>query len=405
MSIENVIIVERVDSENSLALDINGVNHWNAIPLLVRQRAGEVMGGKGAVIFNPAVNEWQRIEVTKVGEKIEKIKMQLSAEPSKPKSVKVKEVVAADLDLATKNIIEFVHTAPEFKPNDLIMSDVKWKYLVRNIMRGQNIMMVGDSGMGKTVAAMNAAKALNRPLYIIGMGSTQDPRATLIGNTQFNKDSGTFFAESRFVSAIQEENAVILLDELSRANAEAWNILMPVLDPNQRALQLDEKPGSPIVKVHPSVSFIATANIGFQYTSTRVMDRAMLDRFTTIEMDLLSSEQELHLLTLKVPGVSKEFLKTITNITSDIRSELKSEVPRISTQISTRAAIEIASLLRDGFTIVEAAEIAIYPFYSEEGGAQSERVYIKQLVQKYIKDDKVASTLMGDSAKPEDHPF
>jgi nitric oxide reductase NorQ protein len=225
------------------------------------------------------------------------------------------------------------------------------------------------------------------------MGSTQDPRATLIGNTQFNKTDGTFFAESRFVQAIQEENAVILLDELSRANGEAWNILMPVLDPNQRALQLDEKPGSPIVKVHPSVSFIATANIGFQYTSTRVMDRAMLDRFTTIEMDLLTKEQEALLLNLKVPQVSKEDIKVITNITNDIRSELRSEVPRISTQISTRAAIEIAALLRDGFTIVEAAEIAIYPFYSSEGGAQSERVYVKQLVQKYIKDEAVPENL------------
>ena len=380
------------------AIDTNGVNHWDSIPVLVRQRAMEVMGGKGSIIYNPNCEEWQRIEVSKIGEKIDKIKLTASTTDAKPKAPKVtKEVKKADLDEATKDVINFVHSAPEFKPNDLIMADVKWKYLVRNIMRGQNIMMVGDSGMGKTVAAIAAARSLERPLYIIGMGSTQDPRATLIGNTQFNKDSGTFFAESRFVNAIQEENAVIILDELSRANGEAWNILMPVLDPNQRALQLDEKPGSPIVKVHPTVSFIATANIGFQYTSTRVMDRAMLDRFTTIEMDLLNKDQELHLLSLKVPEVSKINLKAITDITSDIRSELRSDVPRISTQISTRAAIEIAALLRDGFTLVEAAEIAIYPFYSEEGGAQSERVYIKQLVQKYIKDESVPDSLTNPS--------
>ena len=207
------------------AIDTNGVNHWDSIPVLVRQRAMEVMSGKGSIIYNPNCEEWQRIEVSKIGEKIDKIKLTASTTDAKPKAPKVtKEVKKADLDEATKDVINFVHSAPEFKPNDLIMADVKWKYLIRNIMRGQNIMMVGDSGMGKTVAAIAAARSLERPLYIIGMGSTQDPRATLIGNTQFNKDSGTFFAESRFVNAIQEENAVIILDELSRANGEAWNI-------------------------------------------------------------------------------------------------------------------------------------------------------------------------------------
>jgi hypothetical protein len=335
---EEIIVILSVKEFE--AIDSNGVNHWDSIPVLVRQRAAEVLGGKGSIVYNPNVGEWQRIEVSKIKEKIEKINLSLISSDSKPKAPKVtKEVKKADLDEATKDVINFVHTAPEFKPNDLIMADVKWKYLIRNIMRGQNIMMVGDSGMGKTVAAIHAARSLERPLYIIGMGSTQDPRATLIGNTQFNKENGTFFAESRFVNAIQEENAVIILDELSRANGEAWNILMPVLDPNQRCLQLDEKPGSPIVKVHPTVSFIATANIGFQYTSTRVMDRAMRDRFTTIEMDLLNKDQELHLLSLKVPEVSKPNLKAITDITSDIRSELRSDVPRISTQKIGRAHV------------------------------------------------------------------
>ena len=36
-------------------------------------------------------------------------------------------------------------------------------------------------------------------------------------------------------------------------------------------------------------------------------------------------------------------------------------------------------------TLEEAAEITIYPFFEEAGGAQSERVYIKQFVQKFVK--------------------
>ena len=389
-----IIVVASVDIDREWAIDHGGVNRFDYIPKLVRDRAASNVGGKGSIIYNPVVKEWQRVEYDLINEKVSRIASRLSEDKSAQKEAKItKKPAKANLDEATANVINFVHSAPEFKPEDLIMQDVKWKYLIRNILRGQNILMVGDSGMGKTIAAMTAAKALERPLYIFPMGSSQDPRATLIGSTQFNKESGTYFAESRFVHAIQEENAVIILDELSRANGEAWNILMPVLDANQRSLQLDEKPGSPIVKVHPSVSFIATANVGFQYTSTRVMDRALKDRFVTIEMDLLNQKEEAQLLKYKLPEVDNETIKAITQITSDIRSEMKSESPRISTQISTRVAIEIASLLRDGFTLSEAAEIAIYPYYPEEGGAQSERVYVKQLVQKYIKDDSQPSSL------------
>lgn len=385
---KEIIVIESVDLSLELALGRDNINHWNKIPVLVRQRAASMVGTKGSIIYNPSVDEWQRVEYDRIDEKISKITSRLAEGSSPQKEAKTtRKIAKPDLDEATTNVINFVHSAPEFKPESLIMQDVKWKYLIRNILRGQNILMVGDSGMGKTVAAITAAKALERPLYIFPMGSSQDPRATLIGNTQFSKDSGTYFAESRFVQAIQEEGAVIILDELSRANGEAWNILMPVLDPNQRSLQLDEKPGSPVVKVHPSVSFIATANVGFQYTSTRVMDRALKDRFVTIEMDLLNQKEEAQLLKYKMPELDSEQIKSITQITSDIRSEMKSESPRISTQISTRVAIEIASLLRDGFTLPEAAEIAIYPYYPEEGGAQSERVYVKQLVQKYIKDE------------------
>ena len=145
--------------------------------------------------------------------------------------------------------------------------------------------MTGPSGCGKTMAAKSLINALDRPQFYFNLGATQDPRASLIGNTHFAKDTGTYFSESLFVKAIQTENAVILLDEISRAHPEAWNILMTVLDQGQRYLRLDEADGAPTINVAEGVSFIGTANIGNEYTSTRVMDRALLDRFVVIEMD------------------------------------------------------------------------------------------------------------------------
>jgi nitric oxide reductase NorQ protein len=231
----------------------------------------------------------------------------------------------------------------------------------------------------------------SRPFFYLNLGSSQDPRATLIGNTHFDKSRGTFFSESTFVRAIQTPNAIILLDELTRAHPDAWNILMTVLDYGQRYLRLDEAEGSPIVKVADGVTFIATANMGSEYTSTRVLDRAMMDRFTVIEMDLLTNIEELNLLQYMFPDVSVDDLISVSEIAHHTRVQSKSDAGKITSMVSTRASVEMAGLLWDGFSLVEAAEIAILPFFSDDGGIDSERTYMRQLVQKYVKttDDEL----------------
>jgi hypothetical protein len=162
---------------------------------------------------------------------------------------------------------------------------------------------------------------------------------------------------------------------------------MTVLDQGQRYLRLDEADGSPIVKVADGVTFIATANIGNEYTSTRVMDRAILDRFVTIEMDVLNDEQEFSLLKYMFPEVNEDDLKAIAEIAHHTRTQSLSENGKITSMISTRASVEMAGLVYDGFSLFESAEISIFPFFSNDGGVDSERTYVKQLVQKYVKDE------------------
>ena len=145
------------------------------------------------------------------------------------------------------------------RPKGLVMNELKWKYLVRSAVRGKNIMMTGQAGCGKTMAAKSLVNALDRPDFYFNLGATQDPRATLIGNVHFDKGKGTYFSESLFVKAIQTENAVILLDELTRAHPDAWNILMTVLDQGQRYLRLDEADGQNTIKVADGVTFIAVS--------------------------------------------------------------------------------------------------------------------------------------------------
>ena len=293
---------------------------------------------------------------------------------------------SVDVPQEHAEVLNFIHNSYSLKPKGLMMNELKWKYLIRSAVRGKNILMTGPAGCGKTMAAKSLVNALDRPDFYFNMGGTQDPRATLIGNVHFDKAKGTYFSESLFVKAIQTPNAVILLDELSRAHPDAWNILMTVLDQGQRYLRLDEANGQETINVAEGVTFVATANIGNEYTSTRVMDKALMDRFTIVEMDVLTDTQELELLNYMFPHVDVEMLKAVAEIAHTSRTESLSETGKISTAISTRSSVEMAGLLFDGFDIVEAAQVSIYPQFSNDGGVDSERTFVKQLVQKYVND-------------------
>lgn len=313
-----------------------------------------------------------------------------------------KTVSESETTTTHEEVVDFIHKKSEsLKPDNLVMKPLTWKYLIRSAVRAKNIMMTGPSGCGKTFAAKSLVKALDRPDFYFNLGSTQDPRATLIGNTQFSSENGTFFSESAFVKAIKTPNAVILLDELSRAHPDAWNILMTVLDQGQRYLRLDEAEGSPIVNVAEGVTFIATANIGSEYTSTRVIDRAILDRFTIIEMEVLNETEELGLLVKMFPEVDEKLLKFVAEIANHTRVQSKLEDGVLTSSLSTRSSVEVASLLYDGFTLLEAADIAIIPYFSPDGGLDSERTYIKQYIQKFGEGESTETP----TETPKEMPF
>ena len=370
MTKENNVVVkiEQVTKPRTRAVDAQGTDYSHEMPSYKRKQmladtgyAVRKVGSTGRVFWR-------------------------SASQSDFASTAPIETTSGNVSEDHAEIVNAIHSSYSLKPNSLIMNEIKWKYLVRSAMRGKNIMMTGPAGCGKTMAAKSLVKSLDRPEFYFNMGSTQDPRATLIGNTHFDKSTGTYFSEALFVKAIQTENAVILLDELSRAHPDAWNILMTVLDEGQRYLRLDEADGQATIKVARGVTFIATANIGNEYTSTRVMDRALVDRFTQIEMDVLNQEEESALLGMLYPNVKEELVHNVAEFAWVTRMEAANEEGKLSTHISTRSTVEIAGLIYDGFSMNEAAEVAVLPKFDNAGGIESERTFVKQLLQKYTAD-------------------
>jgi len=361
----NVVRVEKSGNRFN-AWDTNGVKQTSSITTVTRRKAFEGDYLLGEFVQKNGKHYWRKWE----GE----------VAPTTEKNSTV------EIPSDHEEVLNFIHSSYSLKPKGLMMSELKWKYLIRSAVRGKNIMMTGPAGCGKTMAAKSVVNSLDRPDFYFNLGATQDPRGTLIGNTHFEKNKGTYFSESLFVKAIQTEGAVILLDELSRAHPDAWNILMTVLDYGQRYLRLDEQDNQATIKVAAGVTFVATANIGNEYTSTRVMDKALMDRFTIVEMDVLSEDDENQLLNYMFPNVGAALLANVAKIASLTRVESNSDSARISSGISTRTTVELCGLLYDGFNLEESSEVSIYPQYSAVGGVDSERTFVKQIVQKFCDD-------------------
>jgi MoxR-like ATPase len=385
------LVVKILDS--LLAVDQHGNDVTDQIPLYARKRAK--VEGTALRMATTKTNrtQWRSVDMSEY-----ESLMTTAVAPKKVDNVK---------NELENDVVEFLKGCYALKPDHLIVSSLKWKYLMRSVLRGKNILMTGPSGCGKTLAAQSVAESLNgRQFFYFNIGATQDPRSTLIGNTHYSKDKGTFVAEALFVKAIQTPNAIVLLDELTRGHADAWNILMTVLDENQRYLRIDEMPETPTIKVAHGVTFIATANIGNEYTATRVLDRAMLDRFASVvEMEPLSKDDEYSLLMMTYPEVDGNHLTAIAEIADHTRMQIKSDDPKVTTAISSRLTVEMAGLLNDGFSLADAAEACIFPFFSSAGGADSERTYMRQLVQKYLPTADGATTPWQNVADADKVPF
>ena len=306
--------------------------------------------------------------------------------------------------MANEDVTKMLSDCESLKPKDLILDSLKWKYLVRSVLRGKNILFIGPSREGKTKAAISVANALGRKdkFFIFNLGSTQDARATLIGNMYYSKEKGTFLDVSQFAKAIQIPGAVILLDELSRGHHDAWNLLMPVLCSTQRTLRLDESKGSEVIHVAEGVTFIATANIGNEYTATRVMDAALTFRFPVIvEMEPLDYKGMSTLITVLHPEANQDQLENmlkLCHISNDSKVQVRMDNPKITKFVPTGVIVEAAELVIDGFTLKEIAEMVVYPMYDDSGGADSERLFAKQLVQKHL--DAVAAAVPSPIHSP-----
>ena len=236
-----------------------------------------------------------------------------------------------------------------------------WNYLVRNILKKKNTLLLGPTGTGKTDIIIRIAKALNIELNIYDMGAMIDPLTDLLGTHRI-KDGNSVFDYAKFVSDVQKPG-IILLDELSRAPLMTNNILFPCLD-HRRTLNIEIAGSTDVraVKVHPDCVFIATANIGQEYSGTNDIDAALMNRFNALQVEYLPQDIEERILNVRT-GIELDKAKKILNVANAIRDSYLKQ--NISKPISTRETLECAELVVDGFTIKDSINLVFCQKFSK----------------------------------------
>lgn len=277
------------------------------------------------------------------------------------------------------DFIRSKYPAPSRAKTGFYIDPDTWFLLVRNVLRGENTLLVGPTGSGKTEILTYLAEALEKPLYIQDMGTVQDAQSALLGVHRLNKDGHSEFDPAPFVGHIQS-GGIVLLDELNRAPLAANNVLFPCLD-SRRYLPIDIACGDADrhIAVAEGTVFFATANLGAEYSGTNAIDRALLDRFFPVELSYPKENEEVRVL-VKRTGVDEKSAKAIVKVAGEVRKQYKSQ--ELSNAISVRHTLQIASLVKDGLDLNKALTTTIMPLF-EDGIGASERTRVKTIIAAY----------------------
>lgn len=258
---------------------------------------------------------------------------------------------------------------PDIKKGGFYVDPDNWYLLLRNITNQVNTMMIGPTGTGKTELILLACEKLGLPCHVYDMGSMYDPVAGLLGVHRLQEGGVSTFDYAKFTHDISEPG-VVLLDELSRAPVTTNNILFPCLD-SRRTLPVEIAGGDDLrsVKVHEDCCFIATANVGAEYTGTMSMDRALVGRFFPLELDYMPRDKEEQVL-MKRCRVSASAAKHIVSVANNVRSLYRKQ--ELSCSLSTRETLLAAELVADGWSVLRAMELVFLPLF-EGTKAEGER--------------------------------
>lgn len=196
-------------------------------------------------------------------------------------------------------------------------------HVIDSIHSGENVILTGGTGVGKTTHVTQLAARVGQPLLRINFnGETR--MSDLVGKIQVAA------GETRWVDGVlpmaMRKGYWLLLDELDFADPSVLSLLHPVLE-EEPMLVLKENSGE-IIRPHADFRLFATANsIGAMqdrasaYAGTTQMNEAFLDRWQVLLVDNLPAAEEIKVLRAQVPGLKPGWAKKIVDFANRARNK------------------------------------------------------------------------------------
>lgn len=212
------------------------------------------------------------------------------------------------------------------------------------------ILMIGETGVGKTTIAAAIAKKQGKTLIRLSLNGNIGTEE-LLG--KFVLENGaTKWVDGPLIVAMREGHHVVL-DELNSALPEVLFSLHALLD-HERAVVLQEKDGERI-QAHEDFRLWATIN-PVSYAGTRTLNAAFMSRFVIVDIKPLEPVHERKLLEEKTQADDKT-LDLLLNLATELRAKKKEGL--IEYFCSTRDLEQAAFLTKEGITPKNAVIYAI----------------------------------------------
>ena len=198
----------------------------------------------------------------------------------------------------------------------------EWDIYDEALKDGDNILIEGGAGSGKTISVQSYASARGMRYFNVSNSNGIDP-SQLFGRWIPKADGQGYRWQDGAVTLLVRYGGVLLLNEVNFLPERVSTVLYSLLD-YRREIQLLEN-GGEVIKAHPDLLIIADMNAG--YRGTHELSQAWNDRYT-IKLEFPYDKA----IELKVVGN-----RALLSLADKLREQYDKE--EITTPISTRSLV------------------------------------------------------------------
>lgn len=215
------------------------------------------------------------------------------------------------------------------------------KIAIMGLVNGDNVLIHGHTGTGKTTLIEQIAARLNWQVVRINFDA-EVSRADLIG-TYVVRGSSMEFMWGILPRAFRMPGTIILMDEWDAMSSDCAFVVQRALEKNNRKLLVLETGGT-LIPLHNSNRIFATANtrgLGDDtglYAGTKGQNYAQLNRFgLTIHLQYLEEAKEIKMLQSRFPAITTTEVEMMVKCANTIRKAYENST--ISVPLSPRDVI------------------------------------------------------------------